>query len=191
MTGPKGYIEPAFRDLKSIATLGPRGSSSQCAAEHLLEVALLGADSSSCVKLCQSFEEAVDAAAANTVDVAVVANAYSRINELYMRPDISLVGVYMYDTPVYGLAVRRGEQLRGEFSVASHEAPIPLLAEFRAPGIRIIDVQVVSSTSEAARLTGCGEFDVALTNATAAIEYDLEFISDTRPIRMSWAIFAG
>lgn len=191
-TGPtfRGYLSYRPGNAARIATLGPVGTSSEDAAMHLLQVLTDGDGVGATVDLYATFEDAAEATLLGYDDVVVVANAYHDINEVYMRRDLTLVGVYIHETPDYGLAVRPGEHVTGEQAVPSHPAPIPLLRHLRIPGLSIVAVHEVSSTSDAARLVADGTYNIGLTNKRAVDEYGLEFASDTHSIRMSWAVFA-
>lgn len=186
----RGYVQVQPSHGVRIATLGPPGTSSELAADHLGDVLAAQGVMHTGVDLYASFEDAAGATLLGLADLAVVANAYRDANELYMDPELRIVGVYVFDTPDYGLAGRAGADLSSDVVVVSHSAPVPLLRQLTVDGVRVRDVRTVSSTSEAARLVADGTFELALTNKKAVEEFGLTFRSPTRPIRMSWAVFA-
>lgn len=173
-----------------IGTLGPTGTSSEQAA------ALVGAElarsraGTATTALYATYEDAATALAAGEVALVVVANAYKAVHHLYMDLRFAVAGTFIMDTPLYGIARRRGGRPPSRPVIATHPSPVALIkqllpAEFRAP-----TVVETNSTSAAAASVLAGEADLALTTKPAAHLHDLEFISPTRTIRMVWTIFA-
>jgi hypothetical protein len=119
-----------------------------------------------------------------------VANAYHAASTFYMSTELAFAGAYCFDTPQYGIASRSGVLPRGEVSVATHPAPVPLIGQLLAGTVTSAgQVVLMDSTSAAARAAATGEVDVALTTAPAAALHELSFVTCTRAIRMLWSVF--
>lgn len=173
-----------------IHTLGPSGTSSEYASQFFHR--WMGdhySDSSHTIHLDDSYE-----LARKNIDeengLLIVANAYPKINDFYMDTRLKLLATFLYDTPLYGLVANRVLPDR-PLTVASHPAPVPLIAELLPAGLRIAKIVEMSSTSAAAQAVACGEVDIALTTEIAARLHNLNFISRTRPIHMLWSVFAS
>lgn len=178
---------PFFSKTAVIGTLGPNGTSSQAAAQYCSK--FLGQIQVQ-VQLHRSFEDAAESVRRGNADIFLVAHAYSDISKFYMDPDFELQFVFIYETPVYGLATLPGQKVTWSKKtvIATHPAPLPLLKHL-APSKEFV-VKTVCSTSEAAIVVRQGEADIALTNAIAVSEYQLEFIVIYGPIKMSWSVFS-
>lgn len=174
-----------------VATLGPRGTSSELAASYVL--GLFGEEmrSGGEVVLYPSFEEAGEAVLQGWETAVVVANAYSEVDALYMNPAFFLAGAFILHTPDYGVVAPTGTPLPLKVKVATHPAPAALVGELVPPSFMVSQTLMAPSTSEAARMVARGEVDLALTNETSAREHRLRFVSRTRPIRMLWSVFVS
>jgi ABC-type amino acid transport substrate-binding protein len=174
-----------------VATLGPRGTSSEIAASHVLALfdEEFGADGE--VVLYPSFEEAGEAVLRGRATAVVVANAYSEVNALYMNPAFFLAGAFILPTPDYGVVAPPDVPVPLKVSIATHPAPAALVKELVPPSFVVGETLPAPSTSEAARMVAQGEVDLALTNETSAREHRLRFVSRTRPIRMLWSVFVS
>lgn len=111
-----------------IHTLGPSGTSSEYASQFFHR--WMGdhySDSSHTIHLDDSYERA-----RKNIDeengLLIVANAYPKINDFYMDTRLKLLATFLYDTPLYGLVANRVLPDR-PLTVASHPAPVPLIAE--------------------------------------------------------------
>lgn len=173
-----------------IHTLGPSGTSSEAAAGFFTEW-FKQRYPGSCVrlKLSDSYEHARSSMEKDTPAVLIVANAYPEIHNFYMEPQLSLVATFVFDTPLYGL-VSKGPLTTNKPTVATHPAPRLLIEELLPQGLEVGSVVLTLSTSAAAAIAAKGEADVALTTEVAANIHGLHFISNTRPIRMLWSVFA-
>lgn len=173
------------------ATLGPQGSSSDETLQYFNEARILTKKAMR-VSLYPTFEELKDALVEDRIQIAVVPHAYHNINLFYMSPAIRLLGIFIFPTPVYGLARRRGstKNFSDYREILTHPAPVPLM-DYLLPKTcsQEIKVRLVSSTSQAAILVS-KEFDeLAITNEQAVSEYGLEFIKTYGEILMSWSVF--
>lgn len=174
---------------RCVVTLGPKGTSSEAAANAL--IAHLQAGPGCRVSLRPSYEQAGDDLQRGEADVCIVANAYASINAFYMDPGIRLAAVFVRDTPHYGIAMRSGGAVPSAVRVATHPAPRPLVDELLPSALSVDETVWSASTSAAASAVADGEADVALTTVPAAERYDLVFISRTRPITMVWSVFVS
>lgn len=173
-----------------IGTLGPSGTSSEYATKIFAQNYLANQGITSDVLLFNTFEESMDALQQDLLEYMIVPHAYSGINEFYMRQDINLLQLFRCDTPMYGLAVRKGFEFSAELlhseAIVSHPAPINLIKYFLRTTATI---KIVNSTSVAAQLVNEGVFNIALTNAVARDKYNLEFVCEFKHIPMSWSVF--
>lgn len=177
-----------FLDQLEIATLGPSGTSSEASAEYLLSS--LKAEHGK-YSLFPSYEEAYESLVSGVSNVLLVANAYKGIDKFYMSKDIQLLFPFVFETPLYGVAKRPGEELDTErpLVIATHHAPSSLLSWFLADFDMKYEVLFVNSTSEAAVKLQKGDVDLCLTTENAVKKYNIEFISPTRTILMLWSVF--
>ncbi|HEX4791043.1 MAG TPA: hypothetical protein VH372_21460 [Actinospica sp.] len=173
-----------------IATLGPRGTSSEAAATELATTLAFRGHETVRVLLSDSYEEAAAEVLEDRANLMLVANAYAGVSEFYMNPRFQLAAVFVKDTPNYGLAsLKPLEDGEGPMVVASHPAPIPLIDELLPDGLAVAEVVTELSTSAAAEAAASGRVDAALTTLPAATLHGLTFFSRTRPIRMLWSVF--
>lgn len=178
-----------WRDVQ-IHTLGPKGTSSEAAAGFFTQwFDQRYPGSHIALSLSDSYEHARATMDEHRPGVLIVANAYPQINNFYMDPRLSLVATFVFDTPLYGLASKEPLTTR-KLTVATHPAPLMLVEELLPEGLEVGSVILALSTSAAAAAAAQGEVDVALTTEVAAAIYGLNFISNTRPIRMLWSVFA-
>ncbi|MHA5051023.1 type 2 periplasmic-binding domain-containing protein [Streptomyces sp. SD15] len=176
----------------AVGTLGPPGTSSEVASKRYA-VQMTGPDGPTVdVRLFDTYEEAGEALHAREVTHVVVANAYKDIYRFYMDPAVELAGVFVMDTPLYGIAMRRGAGPVPDVPIiASHPSPEPIIAQLLPHRHATYKVIHHDSTSAAAGAAVDGTADLALTTMPAAQLHGLEFISRTRPIRMVWSVFSG
>lgn len=173
----------------AIATLGPQGTSSEAAAEHLNR--LLGDDPPRPVRLFPAYEAARDMVLQGGAAMLVTANAYAGIDRFYMDLRLIFKMAFVFETPSYGLAVRPQTPLPIRCRVVTHPAPRDLINQLMPPGYLSGDIIFASSTSAAAAQVADGSADIALTTQPATAIYGLRFISPKRPIRMLWSVFAS
>ncbi|MCO7263674.1 bacilysin biosynthesis protein BacA [Dickeya zeae] len=172
-----------------VFTLGPSGTSSESASRYFGHwMASTYEGSTHQVYLNNTYEEAREKLNQNN-GLLVVANAYPQINDFYMDPRLSLTGAFVFDTPLYGLAIKETLPNR-PLIVASHPAPVPLIQELLPDGLHVDRVVTMSSTSAAAQAVANHDVDVALTTEVAVNLHCLQFISRTRPIHMLWSVFS-
>ncbi|ANP50045.1 prephenate dehydratase [Streptomyces griseochromogenes] len=183
-------LRPGSEQPSAVGTLGPPGTSSEVAAKRYA-AQMSGLDGPTIdVQLFDTYEKAGEALQARDVTHVVVANAYKEINPFYMDPAVELAGVFVMDTPLYGIAMARGGgPVPDAPTVASHPSPEPIIAQLLPRRHATYKVIHHDSTSAAARAVVEGTADLALTTVPAAQLHDLEFISGTRPIRMVWSVF--
>jgi len=180
----------AYLPLANIFTLGPAGTSSEAAAEHLIaHMRQYSLCQEGAVSLSDSYEDAKDRLLDAKSGMLVVANAYANVNAFYMDNLLNLAATFVFDTPLYGIACQRGASLPSDLVIATHPAPTPLIYQLLPEHLGIRQIVYRLSTSTSARAVAEGEVHAALTNAKAAKAYGLEFISTTRAIRMLWSVF--
>ena len=174
-----------------LGTLGPKGTSSEEALNYVI-TQLQAEEIDVSYLLFDTFTALREALLQEQVDLALVPHAYDKINEFYMEPDFDLGFIFMYPTPVYGLAKKKNAQLdlRG-CKIVTHPAPLPLLSKLlpNYKDQKTIKVELANSTSAAAIQVKQGLADLAITNEKAVKGHDLEFISIYGKIPMSWSVF--
>jgi prephenate dehydratase len=175
-----GYLNKC----KLIATLGPKGTSSENTA-FFLEKTIQGAT----VKLFDSYEEASDFVACTSQSILLVANAYREINKFYISSEVQAIAAFFLNTPPYAIAAKESFELQDTnvINVASHQAPSHLVRQL-LPKNKCI-VLDASSTSKAAKMVSSKSADACLTNITACKNEGLVFKTDEVNIKMLWTIF--
>ncbi|MBD2446915.1 LysR family transcriptional regulator [Nostoc sp. FACHB-152] len=174
-----------------IGTLGPSGTSSDYASTHIIKQ-LESEKLSGEIQLFDTFPDVKEALLQGKVDLAVVPHAYHSINEFYMEPSLDLGFIFIYPTPVYGLAKKKNTEVNFKGArIVTHPAPLPLLSKLlpESEDQSEIQVDLSPSTSDAAIQVQKGLATLAITNKNAVEAYDLEFISTYGKIPMSWSIF--
>ncbi|MEH1951634.1 MAG: LysR family transcriptional regulator [Nostoc sp.] len=174
-----------------IGTLGPAATSSDYAAKHITNH-LSSEQVTVSTQLFDTFTEVREALLQDKVNMALVPHAYDRVNEFYMEPNFELGFVFIFPTPVYGLAKKKNKEVAFKGSrIVTHPAPLPLLTKLLpdAQDQTQIQVDLSPSTSDSAMQVMQGLADFAITNENAVKAYDLEFVSTYGNIRMSWSIF--
>jgi hypothetical protein len=176
----------------NVATLGPAGTSSEIAAGHFISSFCPNKEAK--YSLYNTYEQAFESVCARKDNVLIVANAYQHIDKLYMSLEINLLYSFIYDTPLYGLAKSRQNEIptTRPVRIGTHHAPAHLIPWFLF-GLDIMDYEIVPacSTSHAAIAARDGEIDICVTNMTSVERYGLHMISRTRPIRMLWSVFGA
>lgn len=168
-----------------IATLGPVGTSSECAA---LAMARHISGDAQCL-LFATYEEAAEAVISGQADYLVAANAYQNINHFYISDQLVVAGVFPWPTPPYGVAVPPGSNLvKKKITLASHPAPSHLIKRWFDP-LQQPKLLHVDSTSAAAHFVVAGTTDACITTDRARQKNGLVFITGTLRIRMIWSIF--
>jgi prephenate decarboxylase len=174
-----------------VGTLGPTGTSSDNAASYIIEQ-FDSAEATGAIQLFDSFTDVKAALMADKVNLALVPHAYASINEFYMEPDLDLGFIFIYPTPVYGLAKKKNTEVVFKGArIVTHPAPLPLLSRLlpESEDRSTMQVDLSSSTSDAAIQVQQGLASLAITNENAAKIYGLEFVSTYGKIPMSWSIF--
>ncbi|MER5466268.1 hypothetical protein ABT010_37625 [Streptomyces sp. NPDC002668] len=169
--------------------MGPPGTSSEVAAGIVWQSLEGDAPNARNIELHRTYEDAAEALLNRDVNYLVVANAYSRISEFYMNTRLALAGVFVMDTPNYGIVQVPGSSVPDRPVVATHPAPRPLVDELLPAHFTDREILQVTSTSMAAQVVRDGVTDLALTTVPAAEAHGLEFISRKRVIRMLWSVF--
>lgn len=181
--------ETKINTLK-IGTLGPSGTSSEFAAKQFASNYLATQGFLSELSLFNTFEESVVELENGLLDYIIVPHAYGKINDFYMKPNIDLIQLFRCDTPMYGLAIRKGflydDELLDSAVIVSHPAPVNLVKYFLN---KSSNIELVNSTSVAAKLVNEGVYDLAITNFAAKEKYNLDFVYQFKNIPMSWSVF--
>ncbi|WP_326740914.1 hypothetical protein OG912_39750 (plasmid) [Streptomyces sp. NBC_00464] len=185
-------LRPGSHQPVVIGTLGPPGTSSEVAAKRYI-AQVTGPDGPRVdIRMYDTYEGAGEALQAGEVSHIVVANAYKAVFQFYMDPTLELAGVFVMDTPLYGIATRRGAGPAPDVPVIStHPSPEPIIAQLLPERHESFKVIHEDSTSAAARAVVDGSADLALTTLPAAQLHGLEFISRTRSICMVWSVFGA
>lgn len=174
----------------TIATLGPKGTSSEFIAKDLAKT--LGVKKENII-LYSSYEEAFEMVKKKKNSLLLVANAYKNVNLFYMEDNISLIGSFVKETPLYGIAsnnYKKNDFLSDkDIKIVSHHAPKSLIDTIiNEYGLKI-DIIDCLSTSEAAHLVNIGKYKYCLTNEEAQKKYNLNFIVPIKQITMLWSLF--
>ncbi|MDU0813913.1 bacilysin biosynthesis protein BacA [Bacillus siamensis] len=174
--------------LLNVATLGPSGTSSEAAAKYFLSA--INSENGQ-YTLYPTYEEAFQGLILGKSNFLIVANAYERIDRIYMSQETHLLFPFVYETPLYGIAKRPGTPLpmNQTLKIATHHAPVSLIPWFLADLSFEYEVVFVKSTSEAAMKLKAGEVDLCVTTENAAKQCGVKFITKTRPILMLWSVF--
>lgn len=189
-TKAPGWIDTSLTHgppIDRIGTLGPAGTSSEQAALYLW--ASRDLDAVPEIELYDTYEQTGEALSERTVSHLVIANAYAGVHSFYTDPKLHLAGVFLFDTPPYGIAVASGHPVPERARIATHPAPVALVGELLPEGYTVAEILYATSTSAAAGQARRRETDLALTTQPAAKANALESISRTRPIRMLWSVF--
>ncbi|NDL65209.1 bacilysin biosynthesis protein BacA [Acerihabitans arboris] len=173
-----------------IYTLGPSGTSSEYASRFFSKWMVDTYNRSIHALVLNDTYELARENLNKEKGLLVVANAYPAINDFYMDTRLSLLATFVFDTPLYGLAVKGPLPYR-PLCIASHPAPIPLISELLPEGLFIARIVEMDSTSAAAIAVANGEVDMALTTEIAVGLHNLKFVSSTRPIHMLWSVFGS
>lgn len=176
-----------FSTIK-IATLGPKGTSSEAATQYLISQL---SDKRREYTLFPTYEEAFEDLLSGHSNLLIVANAYKGIDKFYMSTEIRFLLSFVFQTPLYGVAANSGNLGLDNRSlkIATHHAPSSLIPWFLPDITNKYEIIHTQSTSEAALKVHKGEADLCVTTANACRMYELEFISRTRPIVMLWSVF--
>lgn len=174
----------------TIATLGPIGTSSEYVAIEL--ASRIGIDEKK-IFLYNSYEEAFEIVKKGEKNLLLVANAYNSIHNFYMENKISLIGSFIKETPLYGIASKNHQKkdflLDNDIKIVSHHAPKSMINIIKKEFDLDMNVIDCLSTSEAARLVNEEKYKYCLTNEKAKKEYNLNFILPIKPITMVWSLF--
>ncbi|PEF67960.1 bacilysin biosynthesis protein BacA [Bacillus cereus] len=173
-----------------VATLGPRGTSSEYAAQSFIHTSIPSVPIDNHVHLMATFEECMVPVLEGSIHYAIVPHAYEGIHNFYMHPDLELFQLFRCDTPMYGLAVRSDfdfeDILLESHTIVSHPAPISLLKYYTGKEAVFKEVR---STSIAAELVREKVYDLAITNEIAREQNQLKFMYTFKSIPMSWSVF--
>jgi len=189
----------SLESVNSIATLGPKGTSSEAAAEFL--ASLMGRNLE--IKLFDSFEQACSHTEQYNHSVLLVANAYRDVDYFYMNPCINLAGSFHYSPPYYYICCESVEKachrlkLKKRITIATHRAPSSrlhdMIESLKKSGwefdLSRTEIVYTESTSEAAKAVKNGISDFCLINEYAADLYQLDVISNPLIIEMVWTVF--
>ena len=189
----------SLESVNSIATLGPKGTSSEAAAEFL--ASLMGRNLE--ITLFDSFEQACSHTEQNNHSVLLVANAYRDVDYFYMNPCINLAGSFHYSPPYYYICCESVEKvchrlkLKKRITIATHRAPSSrlhdMIESLKQGGwefdLSRTEIVYTESTSEAAKGVKNGINDFCLINEYAADLYQLDVISNPLIIEMVWTVF--
>lgn len=177
--------------LVQVATLGPRGTSSEEAARYFCRSIDASCTGREPVILLASFEQAAAAVVDGDASHLVVANAYSSVNKMYMDLRLELAATFVLDTPDYGIAACPDRPISIAPVLATHPAPEPLVQQLLPDGFPRVSIRLAPSTAAAALAVIANEAELALTTKPAADLHGLQFVSRTRRIRMVWSVFVA
>lgn len=172
--------------ISRVCTLGPEGTSSEQAMRAFVRH-IKGKPE---CQLFNTYEEAAGMVITDKADFLIVANAYPGINHFYISNHLIAAGVFPMQTPQYGVAVRPDSgDFPKEFIAASHPATCHLARQWFHNSPHRIQLQDVSSTSEAAHMVAHGLAHACITTEIARARFKLSFVSPTIAINMLWTAF--
>ncbi|WP_237758938.1 hypothetical protein [Legionella birminghamensis] len=177
----------------NIGTLGPTGTSSEAATIYFTRTFRFRQKQVDqfAIILLNSFKCVLRELVHGDLTLAIVPHAYSKINLFYINPKIALYGIFIHDTPPYGLARREDTIPSGQYCrIVSHPAPAHLLDSLvDEMGLSGYEIEYVESTSKAALEVFERKADLALTNRNAMNKYGLVCCAPYGAIRMGWSVF--
>lgn len=169
--------------MKKLVTLGPSGTSSDYVAKEYFKKSHLAEID---ITLFNTFEDAAKEVLNEKADLLLVPHAYKNVNKFYMHPSLQLENIFIYETPMYGIATKIDNKNSLYKNLISHEAPIPMIKHFL---INDVEIELANSTSIAAEMVANGSFEFCITNEMACQKHGLKFVKIFQPINMSWSIF--
>ncbi|MDD9173602.1 MULTISPECIES: hypothetical protein [Aliivibrio] len=186
-------------NITTVATLGPKSSSSEAAANYyanLLKRPLK-------ILLFDTFEKASDFVENNDNVVLLVANAYKKADYFYMNPRTLLSGSFFFSPPKYYLCCKNLYELQQKINnndiitIDTHHAPISRLDDLiKTANPSVIDlstanlhIKLSTSTSQSAIHVAKGTSDCCLVNSDSIKLHRLEKISAPLTIQMTWVLF--
>lgn len=100
------------------------------------------------VRIGEETEITFDSVVDGSSNVLIVANAYERIDKMYMSPDLQFLYSFVFETPLYGVAKNpyRGLPENSRLMIATHHAPSSLLPWFLSDCDIDYDVEFISPT---------------------------------------------
>jgi hypothetical protein len=168
-----------------VATLGPSGTCSESiACSNLSRFA-----PDAVVRLFPTYEQAIEAVAADEADAAVVAAAYPRLNEFVMTTPrrVVITDAFVSGTPALVLAAFRdtgGQDINGKTIICA-TATVPLAREHCPDS----PLREANSNADAAEIAVSNTSEIALTTETAASRLGLTVLHSFGTLSMAWVVF--
>lgn len=186
-------------DISTVATLGPKSSSSEAAANYFSTLINRPLK----ILLFDTFEEASDYVELTDSAALLVANAYQKTDFFYMNPKTLLSGSFFFSPPAYHLCCKDINALQQKvnnndvINIDTHHAPLSRLDDLiKTANPSVIDlsnarfnIRLSTSTSQAAIHVAEGHSDCCLVNSDSIALYQLKKISAPLTINMTWALF--
>ena len=186
-------------NITTVATLGPKSSSSEAAANYYSNLL----DRPLKILLFDTFEKASDFVEKNDNVALLVANAYKKADYFYMNPRTLLSGSFFFSPPKYYLCCRNLHELQQKINnnhtitIDTHHAPVSRLdGLIKTASPSVVDlskanlkIKLSPSTSQSAIHVSEGLSDCCLVNSDSIKLYQLEKISAPLTIQMTWVLF--
>lgn len=176
-----------------IGTLGPRGTTSEMTSFSLIAALNQSGVSNVQTILYSNFSLVTQALLNDEVDVILIPNAYDRISDIYWDPRMKIDVYFKHETPKYGLYARDSDiDVHRHMILCAMSACTTIIEHLQQSDAIFADkqVQITSSTEEAAKLVAEGMADIAITNELCAGKYGLVSLASEYHVDMLWTVFS-
>jgi bacilysin biosynthesis protein BacA len=183
----------------SVATLGPRGTSSMVALTRFTEQVWARRRIRVEPRSYPTFDALLAAISTGDQRLALVPSAAESATRFYWSPRLRLLASFSWPTPRYGLAVRPRVPIPPDRDLRVASLPetqdlLDLLHDLAPAAGELLPRRLVtwvraSSTYDAARLAARGAADIAVTNEPGREAYGLNFVASRPGVSMIWLVF--
>lgn len=176
----------------SVATLGPDGTTSSCAARYFKSFFPTNIELNIILK--DSFDLAYEELKKDKVDFVLLPNAYSNMTYYYWDFNLELIQTFIMRTPDYGIVARDVEESLSKPCVRiatclAVKHLIPQLIDTTAFKDKEYEIVIENSTKKSLMYMLDGKADLALTNNTSLAGSGIDFISDHMHTEVLWSVF--
>lgn len=193
----KFKFELRHKSSLKIVTLGPVGTSSNCAALFLVdELSKVNSACNYSIDLKDNFNEVYEQLRCNKTDYALVPAAYERITDFFWCKDFSNVLSFIYETPKYGIISKNDYVFSKSIDVKIASCPaVEKIVNFIGKDIQEnynLELVRTFSTAQAAEFVANGITDIGVTNESSYEIYKgkgIKFITPRYSAKILWVIF--